>query len=211
MPEGTCSVEHCLRPTKAHGWCAMHYSRFRRHGDVLAHLDKGKRGRNTCTVDECERVAYGQGLCRVHWKRKRRTGTLTVTRGQQVICSIPDCGEPFTAKGYCRTHYDAFRSHGDPLHPVKRRPRKGYINANGYRMLSMQGANILEHRLVMERHIGRALLAHENVHHINGDRADNRIENLELWSRWQPPGQRVDDKVAWAVELLSTYRPDLLA
>lgn len=42
-------------------------------------------------------------------------------------------------------------------------------------------------------------------------RADNRIENLELWSVAQPKGQRKEDKVAYAVEILRRYRPDLLA
>ncbi|WP_404433291.1 HNH endonuclease [Microbacterium lacus] len=65
--------------------------------------------------------------------------------------------------------------------------------------------------MVIAEQLGRPLLPSENVHHRNGDRADNRLENLELWSTTQPSGQRVEDKVEWAVELLRLYAPALLA
>jgi hypothetical protein len=69
----------------------------------------------------------------------------------------------------------------------------------------VKGKHIFQHREVMEQHLGRPLLPHETVHHKNGHRDDNRIENLELWSSSQPYGQRVEEKLAWARWFLAQY------
>jgi len=97
-----------------------------------------------------------------------------------------------------------------PSNPNWTKTYHGYI----VRKISLGARNKVraefQHRVVMEEYLGRNLRPNEEVHHLNGIRDDNRIENLELWSTRQPKGQRVSDKTAWAIEWLSEYEPDLL-
>lgn len=89
---------------------------------------------------------------------------------------------------------------------------EGHITKGGYRIIykkshpnSQKKGLIFEHILIMSEYLGRPLIKSETVHHKNGIRDDNRIENLELWSNRQCKGQRVDDKLKWCKEFLEEY------
>lgn len=131
------------------------------------------------------------------------------------MCREPNCDNPTKVGNggsriirytMCNEHYSEICKKSN----VRKRPDK-YTDKDGYVQVRHNGVVMGEHRAVMQQKLGRKLKSHESVHHKNGDRSDNRLSNLELWSKFQPYGQRVEDKVEYAKEILGLYAPDLLS
>jgi len=153
----------------------------------------------------------------MHRDRLKTHGSLELpprpTPKRLLPCTVEGCEKLQAARGYCDTHYKRFLTHHDvtELH-YHRKPVEEKVTKWGYRKLKRpehpnadSAGFVYEHRIVMGKILGRPLRPEETVHHLNGDRKDNRPENLELWLDHHASGQRVSDIVAWAREVIATY------
>jgi len=221
-----CSVDSCDRAVYARSLCEAHYRRLRRTGTVGADRAVGSITEpKPCMVTECINTSTERGLCHGHYLRLIRTGDVLrdrpLSRKINGACIVDGCSNLATARGLCPTHRARKSKHGDVQAdvPIKQVEGTGFVTRHGYRVVPIPPADRwlthgnrteFEHRYVMAKMLGRPLTRDESVHHRNGNRLDNRPENLELWSRYQPKGQRVSDKLEYAIELLTLYAPQML-
>lgn len=229
-----CDVEGCDRPHQALGYCITHYRRLKTDGDVgdAAITPHVANAGLTCAGPDCTDPAKSKGLCGAHYLQQHEGKPLTPKRRHIEPggpCSVEECSRAATIEGMCRAHRVRWikAQKGEPSSKALTEPvadkapsGEGYIDASsGYRYITVNGKQQREHRVMMAELVGRALLGTETVHHVNGNRAENRTGgplemdergrlrsgNLELWSSAQPAGQEIGPKLAWAREMLALY------
>lgn len=173
----------------------------------------------TCEADGCDATLISSGRggtrrkycspkCRSRAAEARRRARDYVRPQALTLCSVDGCSKPALALTLCAMHRERLLKDGDVGSAESVfTPGEWRTNSLGYVVRWLGNTHQLQHRVVMEEHLGRPLAPGENVHHKNGVRSDNRIDNLELWVVPQPGGQRVDDLVDWVIE---TYG-DLIA
>jgi len=223
----TPGCKECGDPVLANDLCGKHYQQEYRR----------TRKKSRCKILDCPGDAQTRGWCYNHHYRWKKYGD-PLGRPSLVkdnLCSMGDGEQAQTRwiedgelKGYlCGPHDRRWRAYGDPAEPPRRAANgqaRHLRKDDGYIDVSVPGPNgklrtRREHIVFMEELLGRPLAGDENVHHCNGVKHDNttngplvayRSGNLELWSTKQPKGQRVEDKIEFAIEILREYAPGRL-
>lgn len=173
-----CRVDGCTHKYKGGGWCHAHYERFKKYGDPLAGVSFRETRPDKCIAEGCDKKVLAKGRCSGHYTLFKKYGDHNIAKHKWHANSKSQWH--INSQGYVWRY--------DPADP------NGTVN--GY---------VYQHRAVMAEKLGRNLLPGENVHHINGQKADNSLENLELWVTMQPPGRRPEDFVKFAREILERY------
>ena len=177
-----------------------------------------------CTMKTCTKCGESKSEDEFHFRSHKKDGSATrhahckVCRcgiqnlNKQKKTALCECGRTkYIDSKTCRECRYALNRLGGPNSPSWRggttKTSRGYITQRVQNHpYSDANGSVFQHRLVMESVLGRYLLPGETVHHKNGVRDDNRPENLELWVSYQPSGQRPEDLLEWADEIIRRYR-----
>jgi hypothetical protein len=144
-----------------------------------------------CSEDDCDKRAYRRGLCSTHYRLDRAADPATPR------CCEDECQRPVRAALRCELHYQRWRNRSDGQgrlirgvdHPNWRGGE--HVNGEGYVKVTLYPGDefytgtggrqrVSKHRLVMQQALGRLLGPHEEVHHIDDDKAHNDLSNLQL-------------------------------
>ena len=144
--------------------------------------------------------------CKTEFKPSSRHVLCSPCRKKNGRVPCPKCGElKHLASTVCQKCYVPALDNNGNWRGGRIFHKAGYIMLHVPSNSKSKTRYVFEHVLVMENFLGRKLFDNENVHHLNGVKDDNRIENLELWTKPQPTGIRVEDAIAWAKTILDRY------
>lgn len=126
-----------------------------------------------CSIPGCDRKHAANGVCLMHYKRFRRYGSYDLPTKQVQLCE--HCNREVEARGLCSAHYQMWKRHKDPLHADKKRAELEpvFVDKQGYWATRGSGRNNV-HRAIANALPGQI------VHHVDGDKLNNGIDNLYL-------------------------------
>ncbi len=173
-----CKVSGCPNRVHARGLCGMHYSRQWKTGEVFAGKppmvrreltgDKYGRWKVLGFSHSAHKATYWNCVCDCGTERAVRGSSLWTGKTSSCGCLISDMRKMETGENSRNWKGGRYLQYG---YVMLKRPKHPNATSDGY---------VAEHRMVMSEHIGRPLERFEWVHHINGVRCDNRIENLRI-------------------------------
>lgn len=198
-----CEVPLCARDAHARGLCSAHYEWARRNG-LVGKFERKHRplaGR-CCDVEGCERPAFSAHYCSMHDQRVRDTGqpgeAAPRNRPPHQPCSVDGCETASKSNGFCVMHYHRWKKYGDPGQAgrIRREKGTGSITNSGYLSFNtVRNEHQSDHRRVWIEANGP--IPHGYViHHRNGDKLDNRLENLQMMTRREHRLHHQDDLMA---------------